>query len=179
MTLTHPHRLRSLHKLILRYLVVGLFAALAAPLRAQEIIVGDGFEGFPMVDNKGGDSRFQKKGYGILVLTDSTLAFYSCAGASCKKHQGAYFTPEANIWSVPLTRIRSLSSNPQNRGASVGNRVLFGALASDTYEELFAFTHDTETSAEAPVFKTPWHMSLAMEAKLRFRLRKFGIELLQ
>ncbi len=132
-----------------------------------------------MVDYKGGDSRFQKKGYGILVLTDSTLAFYNCAGAACKKHKGVYFTPDGVIWSVPLTRIRSLSSNSQNRGASVGNRVLFGALASDTNEELFAFTHDTETSAEAPVFKTPRHMSLSLEAKVRFRLRKLGIDLPQ
>ncbi len=151
----------------------------SAPLGAQDVIVGEGYEGFPMVDYKGGDSRFKKKGYGILVLTDSTLAFYNCAWTSCMKKNDLYFKPEGIIWSVPLTRIRSLSSNSQNRGASVGNRVLFGALASDTNEELFAFTHDTDTSAEAPVFKTPRHMSLAMEAKVRFRLRKLGIELPQ
>lgn len=172
------HVLQRLLRQLVPLVSVALFAT-PAVLQSQDILVRDGYEAFPMVDYQGGDARFKKKGTGVLVLTDSTLAFYNCSWGYCEDHKGRMFEPKGLIWSVPLNKITSVSVSSQNRGASVTGRVLFGALATDSNAEYFAFAHDTETSAEAPVFRTPKTMSGALDAKVRFKLRKLGINLPQ
>lgn len=155
-----------------------LMSALAvAPERAvaQEMLAVDGWEGFPMVEYKGGDAAYRKKGFGMLVLTDSTIAFYECITLSCGKTKRGYFEDKGLIWSHPIKSVTDVSSSSQNKGASLTGRVMFGVLATDNNEEYFGFTYETDKTAESPVFKVPKTFSGAMEAKLKFRMKKLGV----
>lgn len=158
-------------------MVLGMMGG-AAKLGAQDIIARDGYEAFPWVEYVGGDARFPKKGIGVLVLTDSTLGFYNCRRTSCADTKAGPFNAEKGpIWLVRLTRITEVSSSTQNRGPSVPGRILFGTLATDSNVDYFGFTHETDSSAEAPVFKTLTAVAGALEAKVRYRMKKAGIAL--
>lgn len=143
----------------------------------REIQVLPGAEVFPSVHYRGGDARFKKTGIGALVLTDSTLGFYYCVRSDCFESKGRVHDDTKPIWIVPLTKVTTASASSQNRGPSGAARMMFGVLATDQNKEYFAFTHETDSSAEAPVFETPAAMSLALEAKVRFRMKKLGKEL--
>lgn len=144
------------------------------------IIVGDGWEAFPNVEYQGGDARFPKKKFGMLVLTDSTIGFYECTWTGCLSDKKKNMIRDTAQWIVRLAAITEVSSSTATRGASVTGRVAFGVLASDRTEEFFGFVHETATSAEAPVFKADSPNKTqagALEAKLRFRLKKAGVKL--
>lgn len=160
------------------FAVAVVLALLAARADAQEIYVGDDWEGFPYVEYLGGDARHKHKGIGILVLTDTAIAFYNCASELCRGRKGRNFDPHKGLlWVLPLRSIKDVSSSSQNKGPSATGRMLFGALATDRNEEYFGFSYETETSAEAPVFKVPKTFSGALEAKVRFRLKRLGVQL--
>lgn len=164
-----------------RRILLGVLALIASSVprdsRAQDIIVRDGWEAFPNSEYRGGDASQTRKRLGVLVLTDTSLAFYDCMWNYCADRKQQLFEEKGLIWRLPLTQIKSVSSSTQNRGPSVTGRVLFGVLATDKNAEYFAFTYETERSAEAPVFQMIRTTAGALEAKLRFRLKKLGVEL--
>jgi|688.fasta_scaffold317193_2 hypothetical protein len=178
----------------MRFILLGLLCAFAAPLSAQtpvitsddlflKVISGDGWEAFPNVEYQGGDARFNKKTVGILVMTDSSVAFYECAFKTaridlpCGSHRTKTMIKEPALWLVTLKAITEVNSSTQVRPASTGEKFMIGILASDRAEEFFGFAHETASSAEAPIFKTQKTQASALEAKLRFRLKKAGVVL--
>lgn len=159
--------------------VAGL--CLGAEVDAQTyIIAGDGWEAFPGVEYQGGDARFPEKVRGVLVLTDSTLAFHPCrvktqGGCAIEKGKLAWKDPAHFV--VDLRQIQSIETSTQVRGASAGMKLLVGGLANDRSVEFMSFAHETASSAEAPVFKTYPTQAGALDAKVRFRMKKLGREL--
>ena len=151
-------------------------AAFAQP---PVIIARDGWEAFPEVEYQGGDATKPKKMYGMIVLTDSTIALHRCRWQYCeddRKEVKTPFLPEP-LYLIPLRRIQEISASSQVRGPSVGSRIAFGLLAGDQKQEFVGLVYETESSAEAPVFRTLKTQSGAIEAKVRFRLKKLGVEL--
>lgn len=156
---------------------LSLYALFAPSIsRAQDFQVRNGYEAtYAMY--LGGDAKETKKREGIIVLTDSAIAFYECRWRYCETRRDTLFDAAQLIWRRPLTQIKGVSASTQNRGPSVLGRATFGVLAMDQNKEYFGFTYETETSAEAPVFETMKTVAGALEAKVRFRLKKLGIEL--
>ncbi len=140
----------------------------------RPIVTGDGWEAFPGVEYQGGDARFPKKLVGVLVLTDSTLEFRSCDNNYCEAYKDRDVWGKKTYFVIPLTAITALDVSSSVRSADVGSKIFFGALASDRKQEFFGLAHETEDSAEAPVFLTRQTQAGAIEAKVRFRLKKLG-----
>lgn len=116
---------------------------------------------------------------GWLVITDSTIALHECTRQYCEyDKKGKHYKPEP-IYAIRLQGIKSVESLSDVRGASVGSKLAFGFLAGDRKQEFVGVIYETETNAEAPVFKTQKAQSAAVEAKLKFRLKRLGIELRQ
>jgi len=159
----------------------GLFAVtgltVSADAQPAAVVARDGWEAFPQVEYQGGDATQPKKRWGILVLTDSTLAFHECFdGAFCPERKGKLFKEPA-IFTAKLTLIQEIGSSTQVRGASATGKIAFGILANDRREEFLGFVYESATSAEAPVFKTLKTQAAAIEAKVKFRLKKLGVML--
>ncbi len=146
---------------------------------AQTIIAKPDREEFEGVEYVGGDATQPKKLYGWLVLTDSTLSIHDCSGRReyCgAKEKGNYYKPEP-LFTIDLRRITSVESSSDVRGANAGSKILVGALAGDRKEEFVGLTYETKSSAEAPIFKTQKAQSAALEAKIRYRMKKLGVAL--
>jgi hypothetical protein len=144
--------------------------------QGSAIYVGDGFEAFPNVEYQGGDaSQPAKKRIGMLVLTDSTLAFHACRWDMCvnaRKGQNVLpFTEEA-IMTMPLRAIKDITNDTQVRGATKTRKLLIGGLASDRSEEMVTVVYETASSAETPVFNTMKTQSASIAAKVKFRIKK-------
>lgn len=144
------------------------------PYSGPSILVRDGWEGFPAVEYQGGDGTMPKKRTGMLVLTDSTLGFYSCP-YDCEHDSKKPKFFDKPIFRLPLASVKEVSSSSQVRGATFGSKLMLGAFAGDRTEEFFGFVYESSTSAEAPVFKTMKAQSGAIEAKVKFRLKKLGL----
>lgn len=54
---------------------------------------------------------------------------------------------------------------------------MWGGCAFDQTEELVGFVYESETTAEAPVFKTERAQAAAIAVKVKFRLKKLGVTL--
>ncbi len=142
-----------------------------------QMIVKNGYEAFPLVEYRGGDATQPKRRTGVLVLTDSTLAFHECTRRrDCLEYKDNPVFAEL-IFSIPLRQLKEVSSSTEVRGPGVGGRIAFGVLATDRKEEFVGVVYETEQSAEAPVFRTQPAQAAAIEAKVRFRLKKLGIQL--
>ena len=156
------------------------FATVSAGAQ-QPILTGKGWEAFPNVDYQGGDATQPKRLLqGMLVLTDSTIALHACAWVNCTPPRDTTKLPfvEKPYFTIRLADIKEVASSSEVRGPSTASRIMIGgALAGDRKEELFGLVYETAASAEAPVFRTQQHQSGAVEAKIRFRLKKLGIDL--
>lgn len=153
---------------------VAVLLAVSTSAAAQAaIVVGDGWEGFPWVEYKGGDARFPKTGWGMLVLTDSTLAFHECFGERCPAMRGNRpgWKPTP-VFSIALRSITEVQSSSRVKPADAGSRFMLGALATDKNEGLVGIVYETESSAEAPVFAMREAQSSALDAKIQFRLKR-------
>ncbi len=142
------------------------------------IIARDGWEAFPMVAYQGGDSTQAKKlAPMMLVLDDTSLSLHECNYDYCKERKDkAPFRKEAKF-SIPLTSITGLNGSSRVRGADTAGKVFLGGLASDRAEDFISIVYETASSAEAPVFKTEKAIAGAIDAKLRYRLKRIGVEL--
>lgn len=164
-------------------MVAVVFAAvLAAPksLHAQRIYVKDGWEAFPNVEYQGGDATQPKRLQGMLVLTDSTIALHPCAWVSCgpvpNDTTKPPFAPKP-FFTIRLSELKEVASSSDVRGPSAGAKLMVGALAGDRKDEFVGLVYETSSRAEAPTFRTEKTHANAIEAKIRFRLKKLGIDL--
>lgn len=163
-----------------RWLVIPLLALASSAAAQEPIIVGDGFEAFPGVEYRGGDARFSKQVFGVLILTDSSLAFHQCTPTeyyACHPRGDDPFWKAEPLFVVPLAALREVQVSSRVRDATAGSKLLLGIFAGDREEEYIGFVHETVTSAEAPVFRTMKTQAGAIEAKVRYRMEKLGLEL--
>lgn len=134
-----------------------LLPALAGAVRAQDTI--------PQVQYRGGSSTVKKRvsAFGVIVLTDSALQFI------------AYRDPNSTrlelkpMIVIPLDSLTDFSTAAGHRAAGADS------TATDEGVDLVTLVYDTETSAEAPVFKLTDNMGGALLAKIKVRLRKLGL----
>jgi hypothetical protein len=157
--------------------IAAVLLPLALGAQAPAVIAGDGWEAFPNVEYQGGDARFPKQLFGILVLTDSTLGFYPCRVTtefSCRDAKGKSIWKDQPYFMIALSAVQHLQSSSRVRGASAGAKLMIGGLAGDRAQNFVSIVHETDSSAEAPLFQTTMAQSGAFEAKLRFRLKKLG-----
>lgn len=151
-----------------------LFLAFPAGLAAQPgIVTGEGWEAFPWIEYKGGHAQHSRVGWGLLLLTDSTLAFHECYLEQCPPQRGGRqrWKPTA-IFSIRLRSITDVQSATRVKPASASARFMIGMLATDKNENLLAVTFETASSAEAPVFALGDGQASALDAKIRFRLKR-------
>lgn len=141
------------------------------------LVSGEGWQGFAEVSYVGGDATQTKKTTGILILTDSTLAFYTCDWACVDDVKKSKFFAKKPLSVVLLNTITELRSSTQVSGAGFTEKLAIGLLASDHDDEYFRFVYETASNAEAPMYKTPKSLAGTIEAKVRFRLKKLGISL--
>lgn len=114
---------------------------------------------------------------GVLVLTDSALGFYPCRvrqQGGCAVDKGKSVWTEPAHFVIALTGVQSLESSSRVRNASAGDRLLIGSLASDRPQNFITVAHETAASAEAPMFRTEVTQAGALDAKIRFRMKKLG-----
>lgn len=158
-------------------IVIATSVSVAAQPPANRIYARDGWEAFSGVYYEGGDATQPKRLLGMLVLTDSTIALHPCVIQQCyDTKKGAPFR-EPPFFSIPLTSIKDIVSSSRVRGADTMGKVFLGGLASDRPEDFVALVYETKSSVEAPLFKTAKAQSAAIDAKLRFRLKRLGVEL--
>lgn len=155
-----------------------LFLPTAGPFAQQQIVARDGYEAFPNVEYRGGDATQPKRLYGYLVLTDSTIALHPCfSGSRCLEDKKKGLFEPTPYFTIRLSTLKAIQNSASEKGAGIGEKLLIGNLAGGQKEGIVALTYETATSVEAPVFKTDEAHGVALEAKLRFRLKKLGIEL--
>lgn len=107
---------------------------------------------------RGGDSRIGGSDLiGKLFLTDSTVRLYF---ASDK-----YDLPD---FEIPIRSITNFTGTNNRVGASLTN------WASG--DETISLVYDHEKDAEAPAFKTPGSESGQILARIRYRMRKLGMQ---
>jgi hypothetical protein len=112
----------------------------------------------------------------VLVLTDTALAFFPCLSDYCDDRKNELPWKDPMYFSVPLARITGVQSSSQVRGPGVGGRIMLGLLAGDRTEGMFAVVHETDSSAEVPLFKLSVAQAGALDAKLRYRLARIEEE---
>lgn len=163
---------------VLVVLTTAVSAAAQPPVTT--IFTGDGWEAFPGVYYQGGDATHPKKQYGMLVLTDSTIALHQCAVLmTCDEpKKGVPFKSPA-LYTIQLSSLKQIVSSSRVRSADAMGKLFLGGLASDRPEDFIGLVYETATSVEAPLFKTAKAHSAAIDAKIRFRLKKLGIDLAQ
>jgi hypothetical protein len=156
------------------------FAAIVAAGRGEAqgppIVAGDGWEAFLGVEYVGGHAKFgYKRPSLVLVLTDTTLSVYPCHDSFCSEPRGrGRWKSDSLIFQVRLDQITAVDQSSRVKAASMGSKILIGFLASDKNEEFVGIGFETETSAEAPVFRTRQAQAGAIDAKIRFRLKRLG-----
>lgn len=139
-----------------------VFASTATVASAQKVVARDGWEAF-YADYVRGDGSQGKPLYGMLVLTDSSLAIHKCvANPHCVDDpKKGFFLPQP-LYSIPLKAIQSVESKiGRDRGAVYPALVV--AYASGNTVEVPEFKFENTPSAEAA------------ELKLRYRLKKLGV----
>lgn len=143
---------------------------------APSVIVGAGWEAFPEIYYQGGDASQPKKRNGMLVLTDSALAFYECAKTACLPNGSKSMIRGDAWWTVPLKSMKEIRASNRASGSMSDSRLLLG-LGGDRNDDMIGFVYETSSSAEAPIFKTRNAQAAAIEAKVKFRLKKLGVAL--
>jgi hypothetical protein len=173
--------MNEMQKIVTTISVLAVRASFAPAAIAQPpvTIARDGWEAYPEVEYQGGDATKPKRLIGILVLTESTIALHWCRWQYCeddRKAEKTPFLPEP-LYLIPLCRIQDISASSQVHGPSATSRIDFGLLAGDQKQEFVGMVYESDTTAEAPVFRTLKAQFGAIEAKVRFRLEKLGVEL--
>ncbi|MEI2721907.1 MAG: hypothetical protein V9E87_17620 [Gemmatimonadales bacterium] len=107
---------------------------------------------------RGGDSRIGGSDLvGKLFLTDSTVRLYF--------NSDKYDAPD---FEIPIRSITNFTGTNNRVGASLTN------WASG--DETISLAYDHDKDAEAPVFKTPGSESAQILARIRYRMRKLGVQ---
>ncbi|MFN8652008.1 MAG: hypothetical protein U0133_08925 [Gemmatimonadales bacterium] len=135
-------------------LVTLLLLAPAAQARAQDIVAD--------VEYFGGKEQFEDKQKGILVLSAEGIKFAEKNGDK--------------VFEIPMKTITQVERSTDIRDASVGKKLLFGSLAGSRKQEFLTISTETESTAEAVVFKLKQNTGAAALAKINFYRKKAGMQ---
>jgi hypothetical protein len=113
---------------------------------------------FTDVEYVSGHEGFGEKKKGQLVVNLDGVGFFDNKGKP--------------IFSLPAKTIRSAEHTRDIRGASVGKKLLFGALAGDRKQDFLTVTTESESTAEGVVFKVKQNAATGIAAKIGFYSRK-------
>lgn len=124
----------------------------AARAYAQDIVAD--------VEYFGGREKFDDKQKGILVLSAEGIRFAEKNGDK--------------VFEIPMKTITQVERSTDIRDASVGKKLLFGSLAGSRKQEFLTIPTETESTAEAIVFKLKQNTGAAAVAKINFYRKKAG-----
>jgi hypothetical protein len=142
------------------------------------IYARDGWEAFAGVYYEGGDATQPKRLMGMLVLTDSSIGLHPCVYEQCQDDKkGKQPFKEPAYFTIPLNAVKRITNSSQVRDADLAGKIMVGGLAPARAEDFVAIVYESPSSVEAPLFKSAKTQVAAIDAKLRFRLKKRGIEL--
>lgn len=130
-----------------------LLLAPAARAYAQDIVTD--------VEYFGGKEKFDDKQKGILVLSAEGIKFAEKNGDK--------------VFEIPMTTMTQVERSTDIRDASVGKKLLFGSLAGSRKQEFLTISTETESTAEAIVFKLKQNTGAAALAKINFYRKKAGM----
>ncbi len=131
-----------------------LLLAPTAKAYAQDIITD--------VEYFGGKEKFDDKQKGILVLSAEGIKFAEKNGDK--------------VFEIPMKAITQVERSTDIRDASVGKKLLFGSLAGSRKQEFLTISTETESTAEAVVFKLKQNTGAAAVAKINFYRKKAGMQ---
>lgn len=152
-----------------RFTLLIVLLVAARPITGQTPL--EHFEG---VEYRGGLSGYKPPHTGWLVLADSALEYHECWYFDCTPKNGSRIRPDAQI-TIPWRKMVETAGAADRKGPGLAGKVAFGFLASGTRDELVTISYETESTAEAPVFRTKDNESAQLIAKIKFHLRKLGL----
>lgn len=146
--------------------------------RIEPVMAGDGWEAFTRVQYEGGLTGFSRPLRGVSVATDSTIAFHRCSDRLCERvpRNRQVFADSAEFV-FRLAELKGIEARVRTVGPGVGRRVMFGVLANDRSQETLHLQIETDSSAEAPRFVTGAAHAEQIGSKLRFRMKRLGLEI--
>lgn len=147
--------------------------------RVEPVMTGEGWEAFTRVQYEGGLTGFSRPLFGVLVATDTTISFHRCAdqGRCERVPRNKRVFAESADFVFRLAELKGIEARVRTVGPGVGRRVLFGVLANDRSEETLHLQIETDSSAEAPRFVTGAAHAEQIASKLRFRMKRLGLEI--
>ena len=147
------------------YSILLAVATLAATAGAQsKIVVPVGSEAFPDLQYQGGDASQLKRMSGMLVLSDSAVAFYLCYWDCENDSRKPAFWDKPTL-RIPYSAIRDITHNTLTKTPQ---------FVADNTMEFFTVVYEHDGTVDAPLFKTKRATSAAIEAKLKYRMKKLG-----
>jgi hypothetical protein len=123
-----------------------------AKLFAQDIVAD--------VEYFTGREGVAEKKKGILVLSADGVKFAEKNGDK--------------IFDIPMATITQVERSTDIRDPSVGKKLLFGSLAGSRKQEFVTISTETESTAEAIIFKLKQNTGAAAVAKINFYRKKAG-----
>lgn len=117
---------------------------------AAPAFCGDSFPGTEYVSGKGG---LQSKVKGTLVIEENEVRFLAGNGAA--------------VFSIPMATVMKATDSREKDEGSFGRKAALGIFASKT-EEFLQLDTQSETGAEAVVFKCKKKTAPGMAAKINF-----------
>jgi len=156
----------------MRYAALALLAVVCvAPpssVRAQDSLLGMAvrtLDTIPDAQYFSGREGMDHKQDGFLVL--------SVAGISFRDKHGVV------IFDLPMAEVTDVAHETDIRDASVGKKMLFGSTFSGTRKQEFVtITTETNSTAEAIVFKVKQNTSTRAVAKINYYRKKSGAKVL-
>jgi hypothetical protein len=146
--------------------------------RYEPMRSGPGWEAFALVTYVGGHGRIPESQHGLaLILTDSTVDLRKCRDETCAVGRAGAWWVDPPLFSVPLASLTAVERRTRLREgplAGAMNPLGGGSLGLGEAEEIVLLVFDADDTAEAPLFLVGPGQSAALEAKIRFRLRKMG-----
>lgn len=162
-----------------RVLVAVAMTMTAIPAGAQAITVVAGADVVRGAEYRGGHSGLAVTQKGVLVLSDSALALFVCKSTDCMNATATDWDRTSIVLSIPLASVQGVEISTSRRGPSATSRFMWGVFAKDRNEGYVAVTYAVGGTVETPVFKTGDAVAPALEAKIRFRAKKLGVQVEQ
>lgn len=134
-----------------RFLVL-LSLLCPATMRAQEM--------YKDVEYITGRTGMDDKVKGTMIISATGIALMTSDGTV--------------ILRIPLSGVTQVSSETDIRDASVGKKLLWGGFAGSRKQEFVNVTSETDSSAEAVVFKVKQGTSVGIVAKIKFAMKQLA-----
>lgn len=139
----------------LLFALVALGGLSPSALRAQRHMMygRDGWEVIQIAEYRSGVSGMTRRVRGIFVLTDSTIGLFKCQNPVCPEEKKKDPWKGDPIWFVRLASIKAIEYK----------------------SDWIRLSYETESSVESPLFALASNYGPAVDAKIRFRLKKLGV----